>query len=86
MMSHWKNVDKACQREHDDADCHVKKKTNAKNTIAFGLSKKNERQKDDSIWHVAQKNTIAIGMSKKNEREKDDSIWDVKKKRTPNSR
>ena len=65
MMSHWKNVDKACQRERDYAVCHVKK---------------NEREKDDSVWHVAQKNTIAFGMSKnKNEREMVDRKWIQKK-------
>ena len=71
MMSHWKNVDKACQRERDYAVCHVKK---------------NEREKDDSIWHVAKKNTIAIGMSKKNERQIDDSKRDAPKIRAPNRR
>ena len=33
----------------------MSKTTNAKKTIAFGLSKKNEREKDDSIWDVKKK-------------------------------
>ena len=65
MMSHWKNVDKACQRERDYAVCHVKKKNEREKDDSVWVVKKNEREKDDSIWHVAQKNTIAIGMSKK---------------------
>ena len=57
-----------------------KKNEREKDDSVWVVKKKNEREKDDSIWHVAQQITIAIGMSKKNEREKDDSIWDVKKK------